>query len=609
VDRKLENAVSATINLGRSANRIVKKCKNCRKQVSKTELQRLVHEFTLGTVMYVSENQTVQGGAESIRSAVAFWNRIPTVPQAKLSSFEFLESANVAQLTRGKYSAGVPEVVLDNVFQAMFGCRPTKQIFLRLCDGSTRSLRVPSRTHTVQCLKLALEEQVGIPCTEQCLLHNGRELSDRKRLADECRVTDSSCVSVMLRVAGGVRVVVKTQSEVFEIDVNPADTVESMMKRLHHSTAGPQGPCTHLELCLPEQPSAHEIISQLASMVNQQSAQLWQMARSWHAPSCTLSDPNFGDLDGIDSCLQHYCDIAAALSDIAVVVNRTSTDNGQGSIKVWWTLSAMHIGPILGIVASGNRFTISGTCTHQIEDGSILSTEWSWGAMGFMRQVGLPSMPAHQAQPAVSARPTSGSLHDSDSEYTGSQSGASGAASPDSFRMAEAMAEASVEESLDWFIENETGVGIDDIDIMDLLDGGELNFALPPPTAQQVKVEPQPNTCLELVGLTGHKNLKREAPAHGDLVCLQYLDYQCGYCKVVKVSTSTGGDGRVRIRCECGGKHQDGKPRMHAKWKLFRTLSPEAPSPVVAAIQPPDQFETDFISSLVDVPFNKRVKL
>ena len=608
--------MSATVNLGRSANRIVKKCKNCRKQgaplssqlvrqiltpllaVSKSELQRLVHEFTLGTVMYVSENQTVQGGAESIRSAVAFWNRIPTVPQAKLSSFEFLESANVAQLTRGKYSAGVPEVVLDNVFQAMFGCRPTKQIFLRLCDGSTRSVRVPSRTHTVQCLKLALEELVGIPCTEQCLLHNGRELSDRKRLADECRVTDSSCVSVMLRVAGGVRVVVKTQSQIFEIDVNPADTVDSMMKRLHQSTAGPQGPCTHLELCFPEQPSAHQIISQLASMVNQQSAQLWQMARSWHAPSCTVSDPNFRDLDGIDSCLQHYCDIAAALSDIAVVINRTSTDNGQGSIKVWWTLSAVHIGPILGIAASGNRFTISGTCTHQILDGSILSTEWSWGAMSFMTQVGLPSMPAHQ--PAVSARPTYGSLHDSDSEYTGSQSAASGAASPDSFRGADqAMADAaSVEESLDWFIENETGVGID---IMDLVNGGQLNFA--PPTAQQVKTEP--DTCLELVG---HKHLKREAPAHGDLVCLQYLEYQCGYCKANKVSTSTGGDGRVRIRCDCGGKHQDGKPRMHAKWKLCRSVSPEAPSPV-AAIQPPDQFESDFISSLVDAPFNKRVKL
>lgn len=40
----------------------------------------------------------------------------------------------------------------------------------------------------------------------------------------------------------------------------------------------------------------------------------------------------------------------------------------------------------------------------------------------------------------------------------------------------------------------------------------------------------------------------------------------CGYCKRVKSSTSSCSDGRVRIRCECGGQHSDGKPRMHATW-------------------------------------------
>jgi len=45
--------------------------------------------------------------------------------------------------------------------------------------------------------------------------------------------------------------------------------------------------------------------------------------------------------------------------------------------------------------------------------------------------------------------------------------------------------------------------------------------------------------------------------------------YECGYCGSVKASTSAGSDGRVRIRCECGGKHGDGKSRMHAKWILF----------------------------------------
>jgi len=44
------------------------------------------------------------------------------------------------------------------------------------------------------------------------------------------------------------------------------------------------------------------------------------------------------------------------------------------------------------------------------------------------------------------------------------------------------------------------------------------------------------------------------------------LTYKCGYCSVKKSSTSTGKDGLVRIQCECGGKHQDSKPRLHARW-------------------------------------------
>jgi len=47
---------------------------------------------------------------------------------------------------------------------------------------------------------------------------------------------------------------------------------------------------------------------------------------------------------------------------------------------------------------------------------------------------------------------------------------------------------------------------------------------------------------------------------------VRYMEYECGYCSQYKVSTSSGADGRVRIRCECGGKHRDRKPRMHAKW-------------------------------------------
>ena len=43
--------------------------------------------------------------------------------------------------------------------------------------------------------------------------------------------------------------------------------------------------------------------------------------------------------------------------------------------------------------------------------------------------------------------------------------------------------------------------------------------------------------------------------------------YSCGYCGRIKISASLCADGQVRIRCLCGGKREDGNPRMHANWK------------------------------------------
>lgn len=43
-------------------------------------------------------------------------------------------------------------------------------------------------------------------------------------------------------------------------------------------------------------------------------------------------------------------------------------------------------------------------------------------------------------------------------------------------------------------------------------------------------------------------------------------EFICGHCGRQKTSSSFCGDGRVRIRCECGGQHKDGVPRMHATW-------------------------------------------
>merc|ERR1712086_42467 len=44
------------------------------------------------------------------------------------------------------------------------------------------------------------------------------------------------------------------------------------------------------------------------------------------------------------------------------------------------------------------------------------------------------------------------------------------------------------------------------------------------------------------------------------------LQYKCGYCGVIKTSTSGISNTRTRIRCNCGGGQQDGQLRLHGKW-------------------------------------------
>ena len=42
-------------------------------------------------------------------------------------------------------------------------------------------------------------------------------------------------------------------------------------------------------------------------------------------------------------------------------------------------------------------------------------------------------------------------------------------------------------------------------------------------------------------------------------------NYRCGYCKIIKESSSGVRNKRARIRCECGGPQQDGQNRMHSR--------------------------------------------
>eukprot|EP00656_Telonema_subtile_P028640 TRINITY_DN311_c0_g1_i1.p1 TRINITY_DN311_c0_g1~~TRINITY_DN311_c0_g1_i1.p1 ORF type:complete len:656 (+),score=113.20 TRINITY_DN311_c0_g1_i1:115-2082(+) len=587
VDEKLESAIAGVEYLKGVPTTLKKKCSDAKRQVSKAELKKVVEALvvSLGTRMYLSENPTVKEGTRSFKKAVRFCKKF-SLARAKLSSFEYLEAtAYLTRVNRGNCSVGVPEVVLDKIFTAMFGVSPAKQLFVRMCDGSTKIVGV-RRTQTVRCLKSEIKARAGIPLDEQCLLYNGRELCDKSRLSDECNVQDSGTVHVMLRVAGGMRIKVKTENDNYmEIDVDPSDTVESMMRQLQQKSANSDG-CL-LELCLGEKLSAWDLVTQLAAMINQRSPKLFESARLWHAADCRVADPNFGEFSGVAACLQHYSTIASALDDVTVSISRVEEPTSN-TVKVWWTMAAVMVAPVLGIEPTGNRFKIGGVSTHVISNGCIESSDWSWDAVGFMAQVGRP--PAR-----TSPQNSQGSIPvKNDSDYDSNGSSGFGTSPP------------SHSASLADQFSPELCMPTDDFDILDLdlLEGSDL-FKLPachdmPVKQEQALGDIAPESALALVPADTKVSLKRDTPAHGDVVCLQYLEYECGYCNVRKVSTSTGGDGRVRIRCECGGKHSDGQPRMHAKWKLCREVSRR--DQMLALDKPTVSFDE------LDQPWNKRAR-
>ena len=84
----------------------------------------------------------------------------------------------------------------------------------------------------------------------------------------------------------------------------------------------------------------------------------------------------------------------------------------------------------------------------------------------------------------------------------------------------------------------------------------------------------------------------KPSKAHKALGVIQ--DYICGYCGIHRTSASACSDGRVRIRCECGGLRQDNVPRIHAHWKplsgvrIHRSNGPGNCVPMMESLQGDD---------------------
>lgn len=92
-----------------------------------------------------------------------------------------------------------------------------------------------------------------------------------------------------------------------------------------------------------------------------------------------------------------------------------------------------------------------------------------------------------------------------------------------------------------------------------------LTYGCGDPNAQNSLLCRPPETKKRLRNEDSYKYMKSRAhKAHG----IEH-NYVCGYCGTERKSASACSDGRVRIRCSCGGQHEDGKVRMHAYWIML----------------------------------------
>jgi len=345
--------------------------------------------------------------------------------------------------------------------------------------------------------------------------------------------------------------------------------------------------------------------------------------------NCTVIDPNFGKYVGIEQCMEYYGTIWKALANVQLSLARMEAISST-SVRACWTMTARHSnGPLFGISPKGTAIEVQGIALHSFTpDRKIRLSEYNWNAIAVMKQLmgvapgspaGSLSLPAEDTQgdphfagqqlPRYYSTQQSQSTEapESDSDVNSSENGTPDTASPlqqpsdpPMGRTSPEMCSLSTGHPLDGIIgESEPndflqlvsddfhmgGLELQQDDVQGLnLDGCHSQQTGHCPTdAAVVKAEPgmvaeeeprgAPGPAAAPYGHDEKLGVRRgffgqEGPVHGTQVCLQFLEYQCGYCGDRKISTSAGSDGRVRIRCECGGKHADGKPRMHAKWKL-----------------------------------------
>lgn len=80
------------------------------------------------------------------------------------------------------------------------------------------------------------------------------------------------------------------------------------------------------------------------------------------------------------------------------VVGTAQHDSGRDKVVVYWTNTATHSGPFMGIPPTGRAITISGIDIHLMRDGKMAEHWHAVEELQMLQQLGL--VPAPEGAPA-----------------------------------------------------------------------------------------------------------------------------------------------------------------------------------------------------------------